>query len=275
MAETIDDTAKTAPQQQKKEEPKKIGTLESVVNETIHGAKSLFNLGLAAGIPYFIGGAIPSMKRDAVILSASQIAADATTSFKRGMKYTSGDAASSSLLGGLLTVPLHEAYRLVNTIPLDSTVNYATRGALWGGVMYPLYIGAYQFADYVIKNRTFKGVGKYIKENYWSTLKSSWKYILPLDLASVFFLPLAWQVPVSVALGYVWRLFAAPKKGDVPEAKKRDKTLYSVALANVGKRIQGEVTSGAYNLGSTIRNGIDYFAKPAAKPAAAPAMQPA
>ncbi len=78
-----------------------------------------------------------------------------------------------------------------------------------GGLIYPSFIGLYQFINYTIRNRSVKGVGKYIKENYWTTLKKSYKYTLPFSLLNVFFAPPILNIPIASALTYAFNLFGA------------------------------------------------------------------
>ena len=115
MAENIDSIANTAPLQ-KKEEPKKVGNLESVVDETFHLGKTAFNLGLAAGIPFTQATLVPYAARDTALLAGAQVAADATTDIKKGKKYTSGDVAKSAAVGTALSVPLYHLFDMVNKI---------------------------------------------------------------------------------------------------------------------------------------------------------------
>ena len=84
------------PQQEKKEEKKPVGTLESVVNETWDLAK----VGAAVAAPFTFASQFPHMARDAYVLSGTQIAGDATTSRKRGQAFTKTNMLESSLQGG-------------------------------------------------------------------------------------------------------------------------------------------------------------------------------
>lgn len=276
-ANQLEQTAKNAPQvpqQEKKEEPKK-STLESVVNETLDLGRGIVNLGLAAAVPFAQALALPRYARDTAILSGAQVLGDASTDRMRGKKYTSGSALESSLVGTLTTIPTYHMFDLINKVPTETALGYLTKASAWGGLAYPAYIGMYQFLDYLIKNRTFKGVGKYIKENYWTTLKKAWRTTFPISLISIFFAPLAWQIPISALIQYGFVLFGAPKKGEVPEDQKRDKTPYLVAVPRVlGRGIYNlgkGLYEGAYAIGSGLRDTL--YKATAASPAttAAPA----
>lgn len=258
-----------------KKEEKKISTLESVVNETIHAAGSLLKIGLATGIPYTQASTFPHLARDTAILAGSQVAGDATTDFRKGKKYTSGNVLESSLVGTAITAPVYAMYSLVNKIPTDTALGIVAKAGAWGGLAYPAFIGGYQSVDYLIKNRTFKGLGTYLKENYWKTLKFSWKYLLPLSLLNIFLVPPFLQIPVGAALSYAFALFGAPKKGELKEEEKRDKTPYYLAVYNAGSKLAKNIKGtfeAAYAIGSTLYEKISNFFKTAAPaPAAAPA----
>ena len=260
----LEQTAKTAPQE-KKEEQKPIGTLESVVNETSHLIKTGINLGLAGLIPYIQAVLVPQAARDTAILAGVQVAGDATTNFKRGKKTDSSEVLKSSIVGTTIAVPTYYAFKLVNKISLDNIAGYFGRASLFGGAIAPAFIGFYQTVDYLVRNLSFKGLGKYLKENYWPTLKKFWTRVLPFSLANIFFVPANLQIPVAAGLQYLFTLFGAPKKGELKEEEKRDKTPYYVAAANA-----------AYKLGRNLfyapLRAIYEIAKPAPK---APAIQPA
>lgn len=267
MAETaLEQTAKTAPQEEKQEAKQKpVSTLESVVNETSHLIKTGLNIGLAGLIPYTQAVLVPQAARDTAILAGVQVAGDATTNFKRGKKTTSAEVLKSSAVGTAISVPTYYAFNLVNKIPLDNIAGYFGRASLFGGAIAPAFIGFYQTVDYLVRNLSFKGLGNYLKENYWPTLKKFWTRVLPFSLANIFFVPAYLQIPVAAGLQYLFTLFGAPKKGELKEEEKRDKTPYLVAASNV-----------AYKLGRNLfyapLRAIYEIAKPSPKP---PTAQPA
>lgn len=266
-----------APQQEKKEEKKPIDTLESILNETGNLLKTGVNLGLATAVPFTQAAFLPQYASATATLAGAQVAGDATTDIRKGKKYTAGSALESSLVGTATTIPTYHMFDLINKVPTDTLLGYGAKAAAWGGLAYPAYIGMYQFLDYVIKNRTFKGVGKYIKENYWPTVKRAWKTTLLPSILSISLLPLAWQIPVSALIQYVFTLFGAPKKDEVKEEDKRDKTPYYVAapraLGRGLKSIFYGVPEAVYSVSSALGEKLSYKAAP--KPAApAPAAQP-
>lgn len=275
MAENVEDIAKTAPQEKKEEQKKPIGTLESVVNETSNLFGNTIKLGLAGLIPYTQATFLPNTKIDTASLAGAQVAADATTSLKKGQKYTVGNALESSIVGTATTVPVEGLFSLVNKIPTNDFLGYVAKGAAWGGFAYPVFIGLYQFVDYVVKNRTLRGVGNYIKENYWTTVKNTWKRVLPISLLNVFFAPAYLQVPISALLGYVFALFGAPKKGEIPEHQKREKTPYYVAIPSVATKFVRNSVKGLYDSVYAIGSGIRDFYKSSPTPMASANTAPA
>lgn len=241
-------------QEKKNEKPKPL--LENVVNETSNGIGSLFKLGLAGAVPYAFASAVPSMALDTAILTGAQIASDFTTSYQRGKKYTAGSLLESAVLGTATTPVIETMFRTTNLISTNNLSGYLTKGAVWGGIMYPAFVGAYLPIAYLVRNRTFKGMGKYLKENYWKTLKESWTKLLPFSLMNIFFAPSWLQIPISAAISYVFDRFAAPPKEEVPEHLKRDKGSYLVAAASVtaklAKNTIGGFYTGLYDMGRAI-----------------------
>ena len=254
--------------QEKKEEKKPIGTLESVVNESYHLFGNTVKLGLAGFIPYTQGVLFPSVARDSAILAGSQIAGDFTTDRRRDKKYTAGSLLESSIIGTALAPALSGMFDAVHQVPLTSPMGYLGQAALWGGVAYPAYFALYQFANYVVRNRTVKGVGKYIKENYWTALKQGWKTLFPFSLVNLLFAPLYLNVPIAATLSYLLTLFGAPKTDEVKEDQKRDKTPYlSAASSAVGKGLKNVfygVPQTFYAIGSSIRDLYKSSPRPAA-----------
>lgn len=267
MAEAtqLEETVKAAPKEEKVEEKKKpVTTLESVVNESLHGVKSLFNLGLAGLIPATQAALVPTAARDTAILTGAQIAADATTDYKKGKKFTSTDWAKSSAVGTAITLPVHYLFDVLNKIPLDSALGYVGRASMYGGIVYPVYIGAYQFFDYTIKNMSFNGVGIYIKENYLPVLKRAWKTTIPLGLANILLIPAYLQIPIAALLGYAFALFGAPKKEEVPEEMKREKTPYLAAASKAFGKLSTSLIYAPFRALYEIGSGLNRTIAPRA-----------
>ena len=274
MAETIEDIAKAAPAHGKNEgeKPKQISVFGSAASEFLQMVKTVTQLGIAAVIPAAQATIAPQLARDTAIMASAQVAADATTNYKRGKKTTAREILNSSAVGTLITAPVFYAYNIVNKIPTDTVLGYVSKGAAWGGAAIPVILGIYQSIDYLVRTLSFKGLGKYLKENYWPTLKYASTRLLPFSLANIFFVPPILQIPVGAVLSYIFALFGAPKKGELKAEEKRDPTPFYVAAGNAFgrglKNIFYGVPQAIYAVGSTLYGKL---AKPVAplKPAAA------
>ena len=263
----LEKAAQTAPQtnhqpaqqqEKKKEEKKPISALESVVNETSHLFGNTLKLGLAGAIPYTFASMFPTFRTDTAVLTGAQIASDYTTAYQRGKKYTAGSLLESSVLGVATTPIIETMFRTTNLIPTNSLSGYFAKGAVWGGIMYPGFVASYLPIAYLVRNRTFRGMGKYLKENYWPVLKKSWTRLLPFSLLNVFFAPSWLQIPISAVISYVYDRFTAPPKEEIPEHLKKDKTPYHVAAPSVAYKFARNSVKGLYDavyaIGSSVRD---------------------
>ena len=255
--------------------PKKPATtLESVVNETSNLFGSALKLGLAGAIPYTFANTFPSLKTDTAILTGAQIASDYTTSLQTGRKYSPGNLLESAVIGTAITGPLEAMFGTVNKMALNTPLDYITKAGVWGGLMYPAFNGLYLPIAYLVRNKTFKGMGKYVKENYWPILKKSWKYILPFSLLNVFFAPAALQIPIAATLSFVYDRFTA-HKGEVKEDQKRDKTPYLAAAPGAVSKLVRNSVKGLYDsvyaIGSSVADLYKSSPKAAAPVQSAPA----
>lgn len=246
----------TGPQAEHKEEKKPILTLESVVNETTHGIGNAFKLGLAGLIPYAQGILFPHFARDTSILAASQIAGDATTDRRRNKKYTAGNTLESSIIGTALAPALTGLFEAVHKIPLTSPWGYLGQAAAWGGLAYPAYFALYQFVNYTVRNKSIRGVGKYIKENYWKALKHGWKTLFPFSVVNLLFAPAYLNIPIAATLSYLLTLFGAPKTDEVKEKDKRDPTPYYIAAPTVAAKFARNSAKGLYDSVYAIGSGL-------------------
>jgi len=258
-----------------KEEKKPASTLESVVNEATHGIGNVLKAGMAGVIPYTFASMFPTFARDTAILTGAQVASDYTTAYQRGKKYTAGNLLESAALGTATTPVLETMFRTTNLIPTNSLSGYIAKGAVWGGVMYPAFVASYLPMAYLIRNRTFKGMGNYLKENFWKTLKASWTKLLPFSLANLLFAPGWLQIPISAAISFAYdRLTASPKE-EIPEHLKRDKTPYLAAATNVSYKLVRNSVKGLYDAFYAIGSSISDLYKTAPKIAAPSQPAPA
>ena len=280
----LEQLAQAAPQGQdsmpkQQVEKKKETPLEEIVNFIGNTAK----IGLAGVVPYTQGLLFPSVARDTAMLAASQIAGDATTDRRRDKKYTAGNTLESAIIGTVLAPPLVGLFEAVHKIPLTSTLGYLGQAAAWGGIAYPAYFALYQFVNYTVRNKTIKGVGKYIKENYWTALKHAWKTLYPLSVINLLFAPTYLNIPIAATLSYLLTLFGAPKTDEVKEDQKRDKTPYLVSAINVTAKLVKNVLYQPFKalydvgqaLGGVSGSGAPASPAPSRAAPAAPQIQPA
>ncbi len=273
MAETIDDIAKTAPQQGKKEEPK-LSTSKSVVNELSDLIKTGANLGLAVGIPWTLGKLVPSMKRDAALVSTGFSAGKLVENYRIGKKTTAGDIAKESLVATLLTPGINLGYGLINTIgdPVLKGAAYLIPYTL--GII-PLYLAL----DHVVKKGTFRGVySETIKPNIGRVIKENYLYLGLPGLLNVLLAPAPLQVPIAVGMALLFRYIVGRKnKTQVAESEKRDPTPYYKAVPRAfGKLIYEAGNKVVYRpLRALYEIGSGLASKVTEKPPAAPTLQPA
>jgi len=272
--ETIDDIAKGAhPAEAKKEEPKKVSTLESVVNETAHLGKNVAGYGLATSLPLALGSVAPSMQRDAMVVSTGFSLGTTFENYKKGKKTTIGDVVKESAVATLITPPLNLAYNVLNAIP-----NPILKGAAYLIPYQLAFIPAYLGIDYLVKKGTFKGLYKEgIKPNIKQVVKDNWLYLGIPGLLNLFFTPAYLQIPVVVGMSFLFKLITSKKsKTEIPESEKRDKIPYLAAASSViGKGFRNSykiISEPLYAVGSGLR---DTLYKSIPKPAPMPATSPA
>ena len=258
------------PGEAKQEQPK------SITNSVIGEIGDLFKFGakatLAIGAPVLQSSIFPEVARDTAILTGAQVVGDSITRYRQGEKNSMGKIAESSLMGTILGLPTHYMFKYLNMIPLDSIYGYVGRAAALGGIAAPIFTALYQGVAHTVRNKTLKGAGTYIKENFWPSLKRYWKTIFPISVASVSLLSPYLQIPVAAALQIAYTFFGAPNKRELKEDEKRDPTPFYKTLGNLGHMaftLPEKTLNGVYSLGSSIGNIFSSKPPPAA-PAAVP-----
>lgn len=275
MADETIDNMVNGPPQAKKPEPKK-SMLESMLAETGDALRVIGQGTLAVGMPLALMNTVPDAALDIGSWTAGNCAADLTTNIKSGKRHTMGEVAKSSAVASITSLPIHYAYKAINSISLDSIVGYIGKAAAFGGIVFPALLWLYQSVDYVVRNG-FKGLGKYLKEHYWSKLKSGWKYILPFSLANIFLVQKYLQIAVGSVLGYVLALSGAPK-GELKDSEKKGNAhllnpINPGYLAEGAGMLYNRLIYGVYTFGKAINDffKLEVPAAPATAPAAAPA----
>lgn len=223
-------------------------------------------------MPLSLMWAVPGAALDTASWTLANCLGNLTTNVRSGKRHTMGEVAKSSAVASITALPIHFAYKMINSIPLDTALGYIGKAAAFGGLVFPALTGLYQSVDYVVRNG-FSGLGKYLKDNYWNSLKWGWKYLLPFSLANIFLVPAYLQIAVGSALGYVFSLSGAPKVEVKESEKKGNSHLVNWAnpsyLAGGYGKFYNRLLSGVSEFGKSIN---EFFTiKANATPAAAPA----
>ena len=259
MAEesNLEQTAKTAPQQDKKEEkPKSVwrSALEEIADAGTKAAK----LGLAFGIPYVADRGIGNFSGmggyDASATSAAFYLADRKNVVRKSIIGTAFAAFAKYTIG------------LISN--LSSYVARATLVPAWQALANAYYITT----KHLVEKKTLTGIVENFKQNYKRITKKA-IYYLALPTLLTTFLPGPWQIPAIALQSYIFAKYIAPDEKDKSEEK--EKTTYRAAFRSLGEKISKAFYSplrGAEYFGRGIRNFYQSLNK---KSTPAPAAQPA
>ncbi|MBI2649943.1 hypothetical protein HYX04_01375 [Candidatus Woesearchaeota archaeon] len=294
-----DNQEKPQAQDKKEEKPKAPTTLESAVDESWHAIKSSANNIVGAGA---IAGATALFGLDGLVTAASFPIGARISSKLAGKEFSSSKFRDEAIAGALFTPPLWYGVEAVKQAPkalgLDGLVanilgtsipiSPFVVGGLALGVLTPALTALYYPLQYVIQNKTFKGIGKDFKENYWKGLKRA----LPLTtltstaIGATFALPyLAPYLFPALAVGSVLYRMLLSKEGKVEYKRLLYPSTYlpnvlnpfylMSGAASVGGKLYRGVTKAAYDIGSAIRSVVGGLFKAAPSPAATTAPTPA
>ena len=278
--------------EKKEEKPKAPTTLESVLNESSHAVKASTNALIGAGA---IAGATALFGLDGLVTSASFPIGARIVKKASSKEFTSSNFRDESIAGALFTPPLWYGIEAVKQAPkafglegavaniLGASVPISPLvvGGLVFGVLTPALTALYYPLQYLMQNKTFKGMGKDFKENYWKGLNRA----IPLTAVSSTMVGAAYAMPYLAPL-----LFPALAVANVlyrvllsPEKIEYKKLLYpstylpnflnpfylASGIASAADKAYRGVTTAAYEIGSAIGSTIKNFFK-----AAAPAPTP-
>ena len=203
-ASPLEQVANTAPQQEKKEEPKKIGTLESAVNDISDAGKNGLAIAAEIASPFMFSG----QNRTNAMLNAYPLSLGARVDdimAKKPIDLKSNvKSAKESLVGTLITLPLAAMFKYIEVARQYVTNSY---GALPGGAAavgalafgQAVFIGAYTGLNHIVQNFSFKGLYNKFKNDYPTAVKNTWKYVLALSAINPLFLA---QYGIGVQLAY-------------------------------------------------------------------------
>lgn len=281
MAEQkLDDIAKTAPQEKKEEhKPKQVGTLESVVDETLNAAKNAGTFAAGLSFPFMFSG----QDRTNSMINAYPLAAGSTVEDMMLKKPIDPvKSMKESFVGTLLANPLAGVFKYIN-VARDYVTGVA--GTIPGGatavgalaLAQAAFIGGYTGLNHIIQNFSFKGLYDKFKNNYWQTIKNTWKYVLPLSALNVLYIykfGIAAQMAWGSLMSFLFRLVGPKQPGAnlgnlYSELKGYAGGAFS-ATGKAAKNVFYGVPNAAYAIGSSIRDLYKSSPKPAT-PATAPA----
>jgi len=261
-----------APEEKKEEKPKGPKVLESVVDESWNAIKFSTNSIGGAGA---MTGAAALFGPDGLVTAASFPIGARIVKKASGKEYPTGNFREA-IAGSLFTVPAWYGIETVKQIPkafgLDDIVTANVLGksvsispvvtGLTFGALIPALNAIYYPLQYVMQNKTFKGIWKDFKDNYWKGTKKT----LPLSAlssiaigttsATKYLAP--YLFPALAAANVLYRVLLSPEK--IEYKKLLLPSTYLPNMLNPFYLLDG-ATSVAYKTGSTIYGALGGVAK--------------
>ena len=282
------------PEENKEEKPKAT-TLDSVISETNQAGKGLINsaIGTAA-----IGASTALFGLDGLVTALSfpyggMVEKRLMQGDESKKQFTSKNFRDESIVGMLLTPPIWFGVEAVKQIPkafglenvVTNILGYSVQvspfivGGLFLGALNPAITALYYPLDYLIKNKTFKGIGKDFKDNYLKGLKRT----IPLSaitsavVGTAYALPYVapYLFPALAVANVLYRLFLSKEK--LNYAKLLNPLTYipkftnpfylASGIASPAGKVYRSVTTATYDFGSAVR---DWFRKTTSLPTPQP-----
>ena len=294
MADNNQEEQKPQTAQEKKEEkPKQPTTLESAVNESWHATKASTNALVGTGA---IGAATALFGLDGLVTAASFPIGGLIESRLAGKPFTSKNFRDEALAGALFTPPLWYGIETIKQVPkafgLDGVVTNILGasvpispfivGGLALGALTPALTALYYPLQYAIQNKSFKGIGKDFKENYWKGFKRT----LPLTaltsaaIGATYALPYLapYLFPALAVANIAYRVLLSKEK--LNYSKLLNPLTYIPNFLNPFYLVSGAATAtykvgkgvfeAASAIGSTLYDKISKFFKTATAPTPSP-----
>lgn len=264
MAEAtqLEKTAQTAPQQEKKEEKKPKGP--SALDEIVGAAKNITATAIGAASPFVFNIPNtpiynPNMGINAAVTAAPlQLGAMVDDIMaKKPVNYVR--AGKEGIVGTLITLPIAKVFDGIEVARQYVTNAY---GAIPGGAAavaalagtQAAFVGAYMGLNHIIQNYSFKGLYQKFKNEYWQSIKNTWKYVLPLSSLNVLLIPLtplyqafgvAAQLAYSSLMTFLFRLVIKAKDAKFSNLfKAMNPVPYAKAVATAPTKL----LSGLYKI---------------------------
>ena len=230
-------TANPAAESKEHKEKKPKSTLESVIGESFSATKAGINLGIAALAP-----------ATGYVLTGNPGVLATSASFTLG---TRGRKDSKTIRDESLSGAIFGTFGHYSNLPVKNMTGPLQKLAY----MVPWVFGAnafYMGEDYLVKNKSPKGMYKKFKENYWPVVKKAFLLPAPIYILSAMFLPQKYFLYTLALATFLFRRFVVGGKGE----EQTDKTPYSVAAANVSGKLIRNTSKGLsdtiYAFGKTI-----------------------
>ncbi len=286
------------PQEKNEEKPKQPTTLESAVNESWHATKASTNSLVGTGA---IAGATALFGLDGLVTAASFPIGGRIVKKASGKEFTTGNFRDEAIAGALFTPPLWYGIEAIKQVPkafrLDDIVTANILGTsvsisplvagLTFGVLTPALTALYYPLQYVIQNKTFKGIGKDFKENYLkgliraSPLTALTSAAVGAAYATPFLAP--YLFPAVAVANILYRVLLSPEK--LEYKRLFYPSTYLPNFLNPFYLLSGATTAtykagkglfeAASAIGSTLYEKIKNFFKAATAPSPTPQPKPA
>ena len=244
-------------------------TLEGAVNESWDATKALTNTIVGSGA---ISAATKFFGLDGLVTAAAFPAGGFIESRLAKKPFTGKNFRDEAITGALFTPAVWYGVNALREIPkaagLDGLVNvlgYSVQtAALATGALtfasIPLFNALYYPLKYAVDNKTFKGIGKDFKENYWKGTKRSlylgipWAATVAASVAMPVLYP--YLFPVLAGFEVLYRLILS--KENLNYAKLFNPFTYvpnflnPFYLAEGAGNLLGRINRTAYSIGSAI-----------------------
>lgn len=262
MAETIDDrvNANASPEKQEKK-----GFVANAFSELSDFVKKTLVIGSIVAMPFLYYPFVPSHVAGAAVTTYGFAAAKITSNIVQN-KDPLEKIAWQGATGAILSYPLAEGFRAVNNLEARMMPEYglaATKAAKAGAFVFGV-----QPAVTTGRTALNYGLGKKFRENWWPSVKNTFKWLGLYGALNVTFLyqyGLLAQMITSAIGSYTLNLVESLRGG-----KGSLKNLFSAlnpfsyigASASLSYKLVGGVFTGIYDIGKALGGG--YTAKPAA-----------
>ena len=286
-----------SPETEAKKEEKKPTTLESALKESGEATKSSFNTTLGTGA---IAASTGLFGLDGLVTAASFPIGGLIESKLANKPFTSKNFRDEAIAGTLFTPPLWYSMEAVKQVPRAFNLEGAVANILGTSFsVSPFLVGGLAFGalsaltalyyplQYIVHNKTFKGIVKGLKENYWKGFKRT----LPIAaltsaaVGTIYALPYlaSYLFPALAVANIAYRVLLS--KENLNYLKLLNPFTYVPNFLNPFYLVSGAATAtykagkgvleAAYAIGSTLYDKIKKFFQEITAPGAAPATQAA